>query len=337
MAAPHETRNCPVCREPWLVLADPTGLPDRWAELAAAAARFDGAAAVRRPPDPAAAPRPGEHPENEQDEHDAFFGVARSTDLSAAAFLLGGAHTHHLVAVHQERSGCGDPRDPGAPAAGWQCLVERATGAEPAVACPAGTTGTAEDGGDPVDCPRPHEHWRVGHQLFFVLIQGVVTGLRCFAGAAAGDTAGAARALRLASEMCRHSAVAMTFAGGLSPADYEREVRPSMLPPAVRPGFSGFQTRDHALLVRTLRAVRPALGALGFDHPAVVELDGALQQVYAAHRWVCSRFDGARIPSLLMEVGGPQSAQRSGVAVVDELTERRLALVRAAGPRPDRH
>ncbi|NJQ08714.1 hypothetical protein [Streptomyces lonarensis] len=334
MTAPHEIRSCPVCREPWLVLADPTGLPDRMAELSAAASRFDAAAAANRAPDPAVAPRPGDRPEDERDEHDAFFGVARTADLSASAFLLGGAHAHHLVAVHQRRCGCGDPRELPALSAGWRCLLDRARGVPAAAACADDTTG---DTGGPVDCPRPHEHWRVGHQVFFVLIQGVVAGLRCFVSAAdARDAVRASRALELAAEMCRHSAVAMTFAGGLSREDYEGEVRPSMLPPAVRPGFSGFQTRDHALLVRTLRASRPALGWLGFADPAVTGLDDALQRVYAAHRSVCSRFDGTRIPSLLMAAGGPQSAQRAGVEVVDELTERRLALVREAADRTDR-
>ncbi|NJP68152.1 hypothetical protein [Streptomyces spiramenti] len=334
MDAPHETHSCPVCREPWLVLADPTGLPDRMAELSAAAERFDGEAASRRAADPAVVPRPGAHPGDERDEHDAFFGVARATDLSAGAFLLGGAHTHHVLAVHRARCGCGDPRDLDVLMSGWRCLRDHASGATGVATCP---DDTADDDADLVDCPRPHEHWRVGHQVFFVLIQGVVTGLRCFVSATgAGDARTASRALGLAAEMCRHSAVAMKFAGGLSLAEYEREVRPSMLPPAVRPGFSGFQTRDHALLVRTLRATRPALASLGFHHPAVTALERALQRVYAAHRLVCSRFDGTRVPSLLMEATGPETARRAGVEVVDELTERRLALVREAAARSDR-
>ncbi|WP_159039625.1 hypothetical protein [Streptomyces sp. TP-A0356] len=334
MAAAHEARDCPVCREPWLVLADPAGLPHRMAELSAAAWRFSGEDAVRRPAGPAVIPRPGADGYDEHDEHDTFFGVARAEDRSPDAFLLGGLHTHHVVASHQQHCGCGDPRDLRVLSSGWRCLMEHADGAPPPADCPA---DTADDDAALADCPRPHEHWRVGHQLFFVLIQAVIAGVRCFVGELdAGDEGTAARSLGLASEMCRHSALAMKFAGGLSPVDYEYEVRPSMLPPAVRPGFSGFQTRDHALLVKTLRAARPALGALGFDHPAVVELEGALQRVYAAHRLVCARFDGTKIPSLRMEVSGPESAKRAGTDVIDELTTRRLALLRGTTSRPDR-
>ncbi|MCN9244614.1 hypothetical protein NGF19_28185 [Streptomyces sp. RY43-2] len=333
MAAAHEARECPVCREPWLVLADPAALPRRMGELAAAARRLDAVDAVLHPAGDPVIPQPGAEEYDEHDEHDVYFGVARAREHSTDAFLLGGLHTHHVVAVHQERCGCGDPRDLDVLSSGWRCLLEYPDGAVPPAACPA---HTADDDAALTDCPRPHEHWRVGHQLFFVLIQAVVAGVQCFLGELrAGDARAATRALGLASEMCRHSALAMKFAGGLSPVDYEYEVRPSMLPPMVRRGFSGFQTRDHALLVKTLRAARPSLRSLGLHDPAVLELDAALQRVYAAHRLVCARFDGTKIPSLLMEASGPESAKRAGTDVVDELTARRLSLLREPPSRPE--
>src|SRR5215218_6437056 len=308
MAYAHDNADCPPAGDPLLVLVHPARLPRRLAELASAGRRLryeaelwaavgtgalsagvalDRFVARSSPVGPppvvtgaAPPPRAGDYGD-EYDEHDAFFGVTRTSRRAGETFLRSTMRTHQLAVAHQRQHGCGSAPERAVLRRGWHCLLGHAFGAATTPSC---------DGYDPetesdlVDCPVPHEHWRVGHQLFFVLIQGIVAGVRCAVDAIdSGDPVGADRGLRLAADMCHHSAVAMKFAGSLSVADYEHAVRPSMLPPAVRPGFSGFQTRDHALLVKSLRAARPALSRLGFGHPGVVALQGALERVYAAH------------------------------------------------------
>lgn len=266
----------------------------------------------------------------EYDEHDGFFGVTRTDGPPAAGFLAGSLRIHLAVARHQRERRCGDPGDQAVLETGWRCLLRHAPAGAPPPACAA--PGASDDTGL-ASCPAPHEHWRIGHQLFFALIQGITVGLRCFLGERrAGDPGASLRALSLATDMCHHSAAAMKFAAGLDPDDYELDVRPSMLPPTVRAGFSGFQTRDHYHLVKTARRARPMLEQAGLDSPEVSGLAHALEQVYAAHHLVCARFDGAKIPSLLMEATGGELAGRSGVQVVDQLAARRLALLRQAPP-----
>lgn len=266
------------------------------------------------------------HLDDEYDEHDAFFGVIRTNDHPGAAFLKSSLRIHQMVLTHQRANGCGAADDLAVVTTGWHCLLGYALNSESAQGC---TAGDSDDESGLVACALPHEHWRVGHQLFFVLIQGIIVGLRCFIGDR--DTPEGLRALRLATEMCLHSAAAMKYAGSLDPADYESDVRPSMLPPAVRPGFSGFQTRDHMDLVRTLRRARPALEELGLGSPAVTGLAAALERVYVAHRLVCNRFDGSKIPSLLMEATGGELATKSGTQIVDQLAARRVGLLRQTG------
>jgi hypothetical protein len=164
----------------------------------------------------------------------------------------------------------------------------------------------------------------VGHQLFFVLIQGTIVGLNCF-GASEGDEGDRDAGLRLAAAFLRSSAAAMRFASDFDPDDYDSTVRPAMAPPAVRAGFSGLQTRDHAYLVRLFGARKPALGATG--GPAHKEFVESVVSAYATHEFICARFRGDVLPSLRMAARARGRAQRSGVDVIRDMMLTRLALV----------
>lgn len=183
----------------------------------------------------------------------------------------------------------------------------------------------------------PAARWLVGHQLFFVLIQGSVIGLTSFGSAADGwdaadePTRAMTDGLELAASFLRGSAAAMRFASDFAPEDYDRTVRPHMAPPRVRAGFSGFQTRDHAYLVRLLSALKPALTALNGRSGAHKELVDAVVAAYSAHEFVCARFRGDVLPSLRMAAASRGRTGRAGVEVVRELMRKRLALVDPSG------
>lgn len=49
----------------------------------------------------------------------------------------------------------------------------------------------------------------------------------------------------------------LRFTADFAPEAYTGTVRPSMMPPAMPPGFSGVQGPDHRMLVRLYRRMRP--------------------------------------------------------------------------------
>ena len=137
--------------------------------------------------------------------------------------------------------------------------------------------------------------------------------------------------LELAAGFLRGSAAAMRFASDFAPEDYDRTVRPDMAPPKVRAGFSGFQTRDHAHLVRLLGALKPVFGRLDGRVRAHKELVDAVVSAYEAHEFICAHFRGDVLPSLRMAATSRGKTERTGVEVVRELMRNRLALVDPPG------
>ena len=290
---------------------------------------------VPNSPPPAAAPRPwtlgpqsGQAVE-EQLEHDRYFEVERSGGDPAPGFVAG-----LLLAYLAAYENCLSMGVTLMDCADWEWLFAGITrlapggaGKPPAPPRPAGW----RDGYDPA------ARWLVGHQLFFALIQGSIIGLNSFAEAAAQwdretePTAAMAAGLELAAAFLRGSAAAMKFASDFAPADYDRTVRPDMAPPKVRAGFSGFQTRDHAHLVRLLGALRPLFAALAGRLAAHRELVDAMASAYAAHELICAHFRGDVLPSLRMAAASRGGAGRTGVDVVRDLMRSRLALVDPGG------
>lgn len=156
----------------------------------------------------------------------------------------------------------------------------------------------------------PLARWRVGHHLFFVLIQGLVLALRRFELALeAGSTQDAASRLESATSLLWASAIAMRFAGDFEPEKYDHEVRPTMTPPQVPDGFSGLLSQDHHAMVETLKRLRPVFAA----PPPGLERSrdrfvAALDSAYRCHMFVCRRFAGDEAPSLRTATGNARSA-----------------------------
>ena len=269
----------------------------------------------------------------EQLEHDAYFAVERVGGDPAADFVTGlvlaclSAYEDCLAggvtlmdAVSWERLFAGLAQVAGA---GVDVGVVRS----PRMPEPAGW----RSGYDPA------ARWLIGHQLFFALIQGSIVGLNCFAAAGASwsvedePTAQMAAGLEFAAVFMRAAAAAMRYASDFAPEDYDRTVRPDMAPPKVRAGFSGFQTRDHAYLVRLLAVLKPVFASLGGRITAHKELVDAVVSAYEAHEFICAHFRGDVLPSLRMAAAAHGRIDRAGVDVVRELMRNRLALVDPPG------
>jgi hypothetical protein len=268
----------------------------------------------------------------EQEEHDRYFEVGRTGGDAAQGFSAGLVLAY--LSAYENCLSMGvtllDDREWRLLFGGLAMLLDIAGGPVvhggtglPAVALPA----PLEPAGwrDAYDPPM---RWLVGHQLFFALIQGVIVGLNCFTQAAAVEAIPEAdEGLALAAVFMRSSAAAMKFASDFAPGDYETTVRPAMVPPKVREGFSGLQTRDHAYLVRVFGAFRPALATLAGRSEAHGEFVESVVSAYAAHEYICARFRGDVLPSLRMAAASRDRTDRTGVEVIREMMRARLALI----------
>jgi hypothetical protein len=259
----------------------------------------------------------------EQSEHDRYFAVERTDSDPAWGFAAGLAVAHlaayeDCLAMGVTLLGAGE----------WVSLF----------------SGTAALFGEDFALPSmptpgrradydPARRWLIGHQLFFALIQGAIVGLDSFGVAVAewagvgAPTAAMSRGLELAAAFLRSAAASMRYTSDFEQADYDRTVRPDMAPPKVRAGFSGFQTRDHAYLVRLLAGLKPAFATVAGRLAAHGELVEAVASAYASHEFICARFRGDVLPSLRMAAASGGKTERTGVEVVRELMRRRLALV----------
>ncbi|MFD8221343.1 hypothetical protein ACFV2U_48785 [Streptomyces sp. NPDC059697] len=152
--------------------------------------------------------------------------------------------------------------------------------------------------------------WVRGHRIFMVLIQGLVIAVDELTDAVdRAETDRAAESLDLAVSLMRASEAALRFAGDFTPEEYEDLVRPTLMPPAAPPGLSGLHWRDHEYLVKRLAEARQLLAAVD---PSLVTLRARFREAYAAaydaHRFVCARFVGDDVGSLLMTPKSKQSA-----------------------------
>ncbi|GAB3521141.1 hypothetical protein GCM10027575_49940 [Phytohabitans suffuscus] len=179
----------------------------------------------------------------------------------------------------------------------------------------------------------PERRWLVGHQLFFALLQGVIVGLNCYleAGSAADDpddeaAADADAAVRVAAAFMRSSAAAIKFTSDFGPVDYDTRIRPAMSPPAVREGFSGLQTRDHAHLISLFARLRATAAARG-EGPAGEAFEQFVEATvtaYEAHKFICARFGGDVLPSLRMAAASRGRSTQAGITALRQLMRARL-------------
>ena len=174
--------------------------------------------------------------------------------------------------------------------------------------------------------PDPVRRWLRGHQLFAALSQGLVITLQQLQQAnAQGDAAGVERALLQVALLYDASAAAFRFTADFDPVVYATTIRPSMCEPYTPKGFSGTLSVDHGVLVRQLVALRGPLATAQQQHPlAYQRMRAAIERVYADHKWVCARFDGASVPSLRTS---SHAGESTAVDMLDRFRSRRMGLL----------
>lgn len=254
------------------------------------------------------------------DEHDQHFDVARISGDPGTVFLVGLLMSYLDMQENVERMGTSLAQTE------WNQLM----GAPAAIFGFALGPGSHERAIIPERGPEylPLERWQVGHRQFFTLIQSIAVALGGLLAASKQQDVPQMRDWALlAARQVLGAAASLRLAADFRPADYSDGVRASMLPPQLGPGFSGLQTRDHRHLVTLFRRVRSALPALEPAREEYEEFVGAVGRLYEAHAFVCSRFGGDQLPSLLMEATGHGANDKSGVEVVHEFTARRVGLL----------
>jgi len=167
--------------------------------------------------------------------------------------------------------------------------------------------------------------WTRGHHMFMVLIQGLITSFSSFQReVAAGRIDRAGDSLRAATGLMAGAGVALRFTGDFAYSAYEREVRPTLMPPIAPDGLTGLYWRDHEYLIVFLTKARALFTTL--DPALRGELHAfheALKGTYDSHKAVCASFVGTERPSLLMAT----RTQKSAIETLEHFKRVRLHLV----------
>ena len=182
--------------------------------------------------------------------------------------------------------------------------------------------------------------WIRGHQVFLVIIQGLIREYLClFRALGDGHPDGVREGFDRMAALLKGSAAALRFTADFSAVDYNEVVRPSMMPPVAPAGMSGVLSSDHAQLIKLISTLKGKLAALDPDCvSAYCGFRDALSDTYDAHLFVCERFTGREKPSLLTVL----TAETAAVEALDRFKRNRLGLLpesvgceRDRGIRPD--
>jgi hypothetical protein len=267
-------------------------------------------------------------PQEDYEEYDTYFGVTRvepvDRPVDIMALSIARALFEHIYDAEQS----GLQQSSGRYSADLVCALNSA----------AGILRLGLTGGDPTasaDCHRVRDiasdvgnlvrvapeaapidallRWRRGHQVFFVLMQGLILSANLAIDAIVGGDISRARfALATATACMDGAGAALRYAGDFSPTQYARTVRPAMGPPLVNPRFSGLQARDHRVMLNRFQDVRLKIDrSTGALAGAYARFRHATAQAYAAHKFVCARFGGSSEPSLRMAANSTSMASET--------------------------
>ncbi|MDT0446522.1 hypothetical protein [Streptomyces johnsoniae] len=168
---------------------------------------------------------------------------------------------------------------------------------------PGGPAGREDPAAGPPEpaAERPAlSRWRIGHQIFHLhltLMNSLLDEALLAARACEWP-----RLTGLLDRLCQlydSATAAMTYAADFGPDApdlYRRQVRPTMEPPFVSPGFSGMFNREHREMTRLLGAVRRALKRVPATGEGTAEVRAAGARLRAAqarnranHLRICER------------------------------------------------
>ncbi|MGW2597181.1 hypothetical protein [Streptomyces klenkii] len=139
--------------------------------------------------------------------------------------------------------------------------------------------------------------WKLGHQLFHVLLATMNTVLdETLAAAQDNRWPSLLQGMEQLRALYDAATAAMAYASDVPPAAYEDEIRPSMQPPFVGPGFSGVFNREHRAMTigmhRLRRAVKdlpPGTGLVDELRHAALSLQAAQSRNHSSHVKICER------------------------------------------------
>lgn len=136
--------------------------------------------------------------------------------------------------------------------------------------------------------------WKIGHHVFFVLIQALLLSHTRLAVALDQKDGPAAReAFSISTKLWWGTAAAFRYTADFPATDCQNLLRPSTSPPFLMEWFSSFFSSDHAYLIRALKLLQPSLRALppefSQDHRWYLQ---ALDATYEAHACGCETFVG---------------------------------------------
>ncbi|MBP2329400.1 hypothetical protein JOF56_009785 [Kibdelosporangium banguiense] len=176
--------------------------------------------------------------------------------------------------------------------------------------------------------PQPDDalrRWVRGHHVFMVLSQSCSLAVSALTHCAmTDDFLGAEAAAGAATRLMHACRAALRYAGDANEAQYNSEIRPTLMPPVAPPKMSGLHWRDHEALVRVLKSSTYAWRWLGESHPHCVDaFRSALDEAYSAHQGVCRHFVGDQSPSLLATA----RSTRAATSVLEQFRQIRLQSV----------
>jgi hypothetical protein len=155
--------------------------------------------------------------------------------------------------------------------------------------------------------------WKVGHHTFHLYLVAMISVLHELNDERGIGDARVTDLLVDLAALFDATAASMRYASDFAPDTYDRDIRPSMAPPAVKPGFSGLLNVDHQRMMVELTQVPAMLqrryGAdMGRWPSSVAAAWDALvdseQEARCNHGRVCRRLV-VRGPSLLrMQMAG---------------------------------
>lgn len=256
--------------------------------------------------------------------NDEAFGIVRMDGAPLPILLATAAQALAGVVDLAVRRGCS------VPATEWPKLIGGVEALIAWLATPEVTPRTlapppmppARRPAEPEDALR---RWVRGHHLFMVLAEGGCLALSGVTDAARRhDLETAVPAAVTATALMSASQAALHFAGDVGPAEYNAEIRPTLMPPIAPPKLTGLHWRDHEELVRRLRSAAPAWDWLSDSRPELVDaFRASLDAAYRAHRGVCEHFVGDRSPSLL----ATSRSSRPAGEVIDQFRRLRLDML----------
>ncbi|MCW5319439.1 siderophore biosynthesis protein [Nostoc sp. KVJ3] len=177
--------------------------------------------------------------------------------------------------------------------------------------------------------PESLEIWKKLHWSFFSMIQALNIGLQRFEQAILTKNLALAQIeLESAATLMLASGAAMELAASFNPADYNLQIRATMLPPYVESdNFSGLMSWDHFFLIAIWMRLKPIFENLPCELESSHErFVLAYKSLAHAHKGVCSKFGGDEKGSIRSD-STKNSVKKTAVETLEQFEKNRERLL----------